>query len=113
MLIGGKFVRTTDDLIPFPANRQLVGDPLEHGIAFGSAPQHEIRAGDVGVGDRRIVFHAGLAAELPPPLIDRAFHFALDPCFDRRLLLLPRRPHEHERIHERIVDRPLQAVMLA
>ena len=68
--LGRERLRAGDDLVPFPADRQLVGDPLEDGVALGVAPEDEVRGGDVGVVDARVVLDASLAVEVPPPVLD-------------------------------------------
>ena len=90
--------------------RQRLGDLAENRIALRIAPQDEVAILDVLVGDFHVVDDDRLAAELTPPLIDGAFHFAIDPLGDDVVRRRSRRPHERERPHERVVDRSLQAV---
>ena len=57
--------------------------------------------------------HARLAAEEVHPLADRVVGLLLLPLPERPVTRLSRRTHEHEAVHERVVDRPLEPVPLA
>ena len=68
---------------------------------------------DVGGADLRIALDARLAAEEVHPLADGVVRLFVCPPAQRRRQRLPARPHEHEAVHERVVDRALQPVRLA
>ena len=95
-----------------PACVTLHGESREKTrIAFATssiAPQDQIVGGDIGIGDRVIIFHACVAAELPPPMFDGVPHFGGSPVADFLVHRLAGRAHHQETVHEGVVDGALQ-----
>ena len=95
-----------------PPDWQLVRYPRQQFVARRITPQHEVVRGDILVGDFHVTFYARLAAELPAPVVNRMIHFCRRPLPDFFADCCPCRRHHEERIHESVVDRTLQTVML-
>ena len=76
---GGEGFFTGFDFAAGPGNGKLPGGFGDEGIGGGIAPEDEVRGFDIVFRDGGVVLHPGLAAEVPPPMLNRAIQFRLGP----------------------------------
>src|ERR1051326_1984721 len=101
------------EFVSLPMDWQLRCNAREQMVAARVAPKDEVIVGDIGIGNRRIVLHAGFATELQPPLADGIVHGEFGPVADFLVHWLSSGTDHDERIQEGVVNRTLQAVLLS
>ena len=112
MVAGSVGLAVDDEFLGCPGDRELGHDLGEHGVGGRIAPEDEVALGDVLVLDLGIVLHRSETAELTTPFEDGALHLGLHPAADLRVERLAGRSHEGERVHEGVVDRTGESMLL-
>ena len=112
-VIGVEPLGADGDSVDGPSNWKAIGDAAIDGIARRVAKERQVVIGNVIRRDVGVVLDARFAAEEMNPFRDRILRLVVRPPAYRLREWLPGRLHENKRIHERIVNRPLQAMNLA
>ena len=98
-----------------PREREFAGgeEAREDAVGGGVAPEDEVFAGEVGVGEGGVVFHGGVAAEDVAPQLGGVGEFGGGPRADVGVEGLAGGTDEDEGLQEGVVDRAGEAGRLA
>ena len=104
---------TDHDLIRIPRDWQLVSDTGQRGVALRVAPQDEVIVFDVLRLQLLRSLYAGIAPHLTVPLTHSPVELSIHPLVDLGVTASRGGLHKEKRSHDGIIDRTLQAVLLA
>src|SRR5207249_11585370 len=112
-MVGGVSLIPESSLWRAPFDGKFVGNFLQHFVACWIAPEKQVMCREVVAGDVGVILHARIAAELSSPMVDGVHLFRVGPRCDLFIYWRAGGTHHQKAIHERIIDRPLQAVSFA
>ncbi len=107
-MIGIELLMTDRHRSLGPADWQSARNSLQNGITRRIAEQNQVAAGDIRVGDVRVVLDDCITSKVSAPLLDGVFEFLGSPLLHRRAARFAGWADHDERVHKGVIDWPLK-----